>query len=86
MHWAWSTMSCQPPNCCQPRRIAERICANAHLAVRESLAIARKASELTDEEGWRLTREASVRIMQSEDAHEGPQAFAEKRAPRWRGR
>jgi crotonobetainyl-CoA hydratase len=29
---------------------------------------------------------AAERMLASEDAIEGPRAFAEKRAPRWRGR
>jgi enoyl-CoA hydratase len=68
------------------QRLAERICANAPLAVRESLAIARTAFDLSEEEGWRRSAEASTRIRQTEDAQEGPRAFAEKREPRWVGR
>jgi len=68
------------------RRIADRICQNAPLAVRASLELARAARELTDEEAWRRSAEASARVAQSEDAKEGPRAFAEKREPRWTGR
>ena len=68
------------------RRIAERICKNAPLAVRESLAIARAALEMNEEEAWRRSNEASARIHQTEDAKEGPRAFAEKREPEWKGR
>ena len=68
------------------RRLAERICRNAPVAVRESLAIARRALEVDEEEGWRLTAEARARVNASEDAKEGPRAFAEKREPRWTGR
>ena len=68
------------------REIADRICANAPLAVRESLAILRDAYEIDEPEGWRRSAEAMDRIRQSEDAKEGPRAFAEKRAPRWTGR
>jgi enoyl-CoA hydratase/carnithine racemase len=68
------------------RRLAERICANAPIAVRESLVLARRAHELTDDEGWQLSAKASERIRATQDAAEGPRAFAEKRAPVWKGR
>jgi enoyl-CoA hydratase/carnithine racemase len=68
------------------RRLAAKICVNAPLAVRESLALARDAFEVDDAEGWRRSTEAMDRIRVSDDAKEGPRAFAEKRTPRWTGR
>ncbi len=68
------------------RALAERICANAPLAVRESLAIARDALQLSEQEGWERSAQASNRIRHTEDAREGPRAFAEKRQPQWTGR
>jgi enoyl-CoA hydratase len=68
------------------RGLADRICANAPVAVRESLALARRAAELTEDEAWRLSGEARDRVMASEDAAEGPRAFAEKRPAVWKGR
>jgi enoyl-CoA hydratase/carnithine racemase len=68
------------------RALAERICANAPIAVRESLAIAKRAHELSEEEAWARSRDAMLRVMQTADAQEGPRAFAEKREPRWIGR
>ncbi len=68
------------------RSLADRICQNAPLAVRESLAIARDALELTEEQGWERSAQASDRIRHTEDAREGPRAFAEKRQPQWTGR
>lgn len=67
------------------KRIATRICANAPIAVRESLAIARSAYELSEEEAWARSAEALARVMQTADAKEGPRAFAEKREPKWIG-
>jgi len=66
--------------------MAGGLCDNAPLAVRESLALARAAAELTEEDGWRRSAEAAARVHRSDDAREGPRAFAEKRRPQWRGR
>lgn len=68
------------------RGLADAICANAPVAVRETLALARAADDIDEPEAWRLSGEASRRVAQSEDAKEGPRAFAEKRAPKWTGR
>jgi enoyl-CoA hydratase len=37
-------------------------------------------------EAYRIEDELAARIFASEDAQEGPRAFAEKRPPQWRGR
>jgi enoyl-CoA hydratase/carnithine racemase len=66
--------------------LARRVTANAPIAVRESLAIARQAAELDEETLWTMSRAASDRMRQTEDFQEGPRAFVEKRAPRWVGR
>jgi enoyl-CoA hydratase/carnithine racemase len=65
--------------------LASRICASAPLAVRETLALARRAAEPGDDL-WAFNEAAWKRIAASEDAAEGPRAFAEKRPARWRGR
>lgn len=66
--------------------LAESICANSPVAVRESLGIVNQANEAADATAWRLSAEAAARVRASEDSREGIAAFLGKRAPRWRGR
>lgn len=66
--------------------LATRICGNAPVAVRESLAIARRAYDLDEDTLARLSDAGQSRVMLTEDFQEGPQAFIEKRTPRWLGR
>lgn len=68
------------------RELAEKICRNAPLAVRESLAIAREAMLLSDEQGWSRSAGAMMRAAATDDATEGVLAFIEKRDPRWTGK
>lgn len=67
-------------------RIATRAAANAPLAVQGSLEVARRAHDTDEAELRRHAHEVAERIFESEDAREGPRAFAEHRAPLWRGR
>jgi enoyl-CoA hydratase len=66
-------------------QLAERICANAPVAVRQSLRLV-AAAEPDEEPAWRLTDEAMAAVVASEDAGEGRAAFLEHRPPEWRGR
>jgi len=68
------------------RELALRICANAPLAVRETLALARAMFALPEEQLQAANDAAWARIAASEDAGEGPRAFAEKRPAVWKGR
>ena len=69
--------------------LAGRIAANAPLSVQASKRIALGVSEgkrAADEPFWQATNTEMKLIMRSEDAREGPRAFAEKRAPVWKAR
>lgn len=68
------------------RDLALRICANAPLAVRETLALARAVFSLPEEQLQARNDAAWARIAATEDAREGPQAFAEKRPAVWKDR
>ncbi|MDM0047883.1 enoyl-CoA hydratase-related protein [Variovorax sp. J22R115] len=67
-------------------QLASQIAANAPVAVRESLRVARASLDL-DETALRQRSIAGMAIVAaSEDYQEGPRAFIEKRPPRWSGR
>jgi enoyl-CoA hydratase/carnithine racemase len=65
---------------------ARRIARNAPLAVQatKELAIRSRAMDLTS--GLRLEQVVNRMLQESEDAKEGPAAFAEKRPPSFQGR
>lgn len=70
----------------QALALADRICANAPLAVRASRSVVLASHDGDDEALWELSTAALLRVMGSEDFAEGPRAFIEKRAPVWKGR
>jgi crotonobetainyl-CoA hydratase len=70
-------------------KLAARISVNAPLAVQASKRIARGIIDgkvSSEDEGWAINRREREGVMTSEDAKEGPRAFAEKRQPVWKGR
>ncbi len=67
-------------------KLAEQICANAPVAVRESRKIVLEATNAPDDVGWSMSAAGMGVAMSSEDFSEGLTAFIEKRPPVWKGR
>ncbi|MGZ8734552.1 MAG: crotonase/enoyl-CoA hydratase family protein [Acidimicrobiia bacterium] len=65
--------------------LAERVCANAPVAVRNSRTMVREARDLTEAEAWPRNNQLAIEVFSTNDAIEGATAFAEKRAPNWTG-
>lgn len=69
--------------------LAERVTVNAPLSLQASKRIAYGVDDgvIPDEEpGWARTQREFGTLLRSEDAKEGPLAFAEKRQPVWKAR
>jgi crotonobetainyl-CoA hydratase len=69
--------------------LAARITVNAPLSVQASKRIALGVDDgviTGDEPGWERTAREMRTLIRSEDATEGPRAFAEKREPVWKAR
>ncbi|OBA82055.1 enoyl-CoA hydratase [Mycobacterium sp. 1164966.3] len=69
--------------------LAARVTVNAPLSVQASKRIAYGVDDgvIADEEaGWERTMREMRSLIRSEDAREGPLAFAEKRQPVWKAR
>jgi len=69
--------------------LAARVTVNAPLSVQASKRIAYGADDgviTADEAGWDRTMREMQTLIRSEDAREGPLAFAEKREPVWKAR
>jgi crotonobetainyl-CoA hydratase len=70
--------------------LAADICAAAPLAIAAVKEVLDATASLDVETGFRAMRDAALphyrQMLASEDAIEGPRAFAEKRPPRWQGK
>ena len=66
--------------------LAERICSNAPLAVRESMHMVNHGMLDNYEDAWERSDAAHARLVATEDVKEGLSAFFERREPRWTGR
>jgi enoyl-CoA hydratase/carnithine racemase len=65
--------------------LAARVAKNAPLAVAASKKLINAAVDGTAAEFWTLQDQLMGPVFGSNDAKEGPRAFAEKRAPEWTG-
>src|SRR5271169_3446400 len=64
--------------------IADMIAANGPVAVRAILRVIRETEGMPENEAFVLEAKAGMAVFGSEDAKEGPRAFAEKRRPQFR--
>jgi enoyl-CoA hydratase/carnithine racemase len=66
---------------------AETIASNAPLAVQQTKRVMHESvGSGWDDGDWALNADATRIVFTSDDAKEGPRAFAAKRAPQWTGR
>lgn len=64
---------------------AQRITANAPVAVQATKESVLRGMKTDMREAYKIESELASMVFQTEDAKEGPKAFAEKRPPVWRG-
>lgn len=69
----------------EARGVADRICGNGPLAVRAIKELAVRSQYLHLDDGLRLESAIDRLVHLTEDSREGPAAFKEKRAPKFRG-
>jgi enoyl-CoA hydratase len=65
--------------------LAQRIAQNGPLAVAATKQILQRSLEWSEEAAWKEQHKLARTALRSQDAKEGARAFAEKRAPVWRG-
>ena len=65
---------------------AHRITVNGPLAVRKTKESVLRGLATDMREAYKIESAIATEVFSSEDAKEGPAAFADKRAPRWTGR
>jgi crotonobetainyl-CoA hydratase len=70
-------------------KLATKICANAPLAVQASKRVAYQMVDgrvPSEEQAWEISKREGAALRKTADGKEGPAAFSEGRAPRWRAR
>jgi enoyl-CoA hydratase len=68
------------------QELAVRVAVNAPLALARVKEVVRNVQGLSDSDAFAVQAQHASGLLNTEDAHEGALAFAEKRAPVWRGR
>ena len=68
------------------REVAQLVNRNAPLAVRGTRLAIRKGIDLPLHEAEILAEAFRERVVRTDDAKDGPQAFVDKREPKWQGR
>ncbi|MFC9902934.1 crotonase/enoyl-CoA hydratase family protein [Rhodococcus sp. NPDC127593] len=67
------------------RELAGRIAGNAPLAIRATKQVVAMSARYTDADDFAAQKQYTEPVFASKDAQEGARAFAERRAPVWRG-
>jgi enoyl-CoA hydratase/carnithine racemase len=70
----------------EAERLAERLCQNGPLAMRVTKEVLVRGQRMPLPEAWRLGEALRAHARMTEDAREGPRAFAEKRPAQFKGR
>ena len=70
----------------EAHKVAARIASNGPLAVQGILRSMRETADMSEEDGLKRELEIGWPVFKSDDAREGPRAFAEKRTPVFKGR
>jgi enoyl-CoA hydratase len=65
--------------------LADLIAANGPLAVQAILRTIRETEGMPENDAFKIDARLGIKVFQSDDAKEGPRAFAEKRKPDFHG-
>jgi enoyl-CoA hydratase/carnithine racemase len=66
--------------------LAERICANAPLAVQASLGVANQVFSAGEDDAWASSDRRHLALVDTDDCKEGIDAFFARRPPEWKNR